>query len=186
MKSKILGFDMDGVIVDNCPLKVRIAKDLGYKITLTDAPSEIISKILKPEDVRKLQLALYHNLETSLDAELMPGIVTLLNKIQESQTPFFLISRRLEPNIAVELLKARGIWPKYFNKSNAFFVVEPEDKNIKAKELGATHYVDDETKILAILKDVPNKFLFDNLGVHSHSDAYTKVASHAELAKYFL
>ena len=101
MKSKILGFDMDGVIVDNCPLKVRIAKDLGYKITLTDAPSEIISKILKPEDVRKLQLALYHNLETSLDAELMPGIVTLLNKIQESQTPFFLISRRLEPNIAV-------------------------------------------------------------------------------------
>ena len=79
----------------------------------------------------------------------------------------------------------KGLWPKYFNESNAFFVVEPIEKNIKAKELGITHYVDDETKILNVLEDVPNKFLFDHMNVFPEGN-YAKVTSHEELAKYFL
>lgn len=183
---KILGFDMDGVVVDNNPLKLNVAEKMGYKLKLTDTPSEIIKKILPFGDYRALQLALYHDLETSLAAKLMPGITILLDKIGAAKIPYFLISRRSEPEIAVKLLEARGIWPKYFNKSNAFFVITPEDKNNKAKEAGVTHYVDDETKVLAALSDVPNKFLFDHLNVFPVVDYYTKVASHKELAKYFL
>lgn len=184
--NKILGFDMDGVLVDNCPLKVEIANKMGYRIQLTDAPSEIIKDILKPEDMKALQAALYHDLKMSLGAKVMPGIVDLLRQIKSQNILYYLISRRSAPHIAIELLKARGFWPKYFNKSNAFFVGEPEEKNIKAKELGVTHYVDDETKILNILSDVPNKFLFDHLQVFPKALYYTKVSSHAELAKYFL
>lgn len=185
MDKKVLGFDMDGVLVDNCQLKVKIANKMGYKLKLADAPSEIIKKILAPHDYKALQLALYHDLHVSTQAQLMPGLVELLNKIAAAQIPYFLISRRSEPNIAIELLQARGLWPKYFNNSNAFFVITPEDKNNKAKELGVTHYVDDERKILAALESVPNKFLFDHMRVFPEHESYTKVASHDELAKCF-
>lgn len=184
--NKILGFDMDGVLVDNCPLKVEIANKMGYGIKLADAPSEIIKNILKPEDLRALQLALYHDIKMSLGAKLMPGISDLLKQIKSKNVPYYLISRRSDQPIAIELLRTRGLWPEYFNESNAFFVVEPQEKNIKAKWLGITHYVDDEAKILNVLTDVPNKFLFDHLNVFPLTNHYTKVSSHKELAKYFL
>ena len=79
---KILGFDMDGVLVDNCPLKVEIANKMGYSIKLAEAPSEIIKNILKPEDLKVLQTALYHDLKMSLGAKLMPGILNLLSQIK--------------------------------------------------------------------------------------------------------
>jgi len=180
-----LGFDMDGVVINNNPLKLEFAKKLGYKLKITQTASEIIRKILSPEDLKSLQTALYHNLGVSMNADLMPGIVSLLSKIKERKIPYYLISRRAAPDIAIEYLKVKGLWPKYFNESNAFFVVEPIEKNIKAKELGITHYVDDETKILNVLEDVPNKFLFDHMNVFPEGN-YAKVTSHEELAKYFL
>src|SRR3989344_2658573 len=183
---KILGVDMDGVLVDNCPLKVAIASKMGYRIKLAEAPSEIIKNILKPEDMKALQLALYHDLKMSLGAKLMPDILALLKRIKLKNTAYYLISRRADPPIAIELLRARGLWPGYFNELNTFFVDKPEDKNIKAKELGVNHYVDDEIKVLNVLADVPNKFLFDHLSVFPEADHYTKIASHNELAKYFL
>lgn len=183
---KILGFDMDGVLVDNSLLKLKIVQNMGYGVKLADTPSEIIRSILSPEDLKAMQIALYHDLEMSLGAELMPGLVSLLDKIRLARIPYFLISRRSEPDIAVKLLKFRGLWQKYFNKANAFFVVTPEDKDTKARDLGVTHYVDDEIKILDVLQSVPNKFLFDHLNVFPKRDLYTKVASHKELANYFI
>lgn len=183
---KILGFDMDGVIVDNSGLKLRVAKSLGINLSPFQTPAEIIKKIMAPEVLRKLQLAIYHNPLVSIEAQLMPGVINLLEEISSAKIPYFLISRRLEPEIAIDLLKQKGIWPKYFNESNTFFVITPEDKNTNAKRLGVTHYVDDETKILSALTDVPNKFLFDNLNSFPESNNYIKVTSHEELAKYFL
>lgn len=183
---KILGFDMDGVLVDNGPVKRAVLRKLGFQFRLADTPSEIISKLLPGDALKKMQLALYHDRIMSFRAKLMPGIENLLDSIKSGGASYYLISRRSEPEIAVELLKARGLWPKYFNEKNAFFVITPEDKNTKAKELGVTHYVDDERKVLAVLNDVPNKFLFDHLKVFPEHDSYTKVASHDELAKYFL
>jgi len=177
---------MDGVLVDNNPLKLKIVQNMGYKAKLSDTPSELIRRILSPEDLKAMQIALYHDLQTSLGAELMPGLTGLLDKIRSKNIPYFLISRRSEAGIAVELLKTRGLWPKYFNKKNAFFVITPEEKNTKAKELGVTHYVDDETKILGVLTDVPNKFLFDHMRVFPEDKLYTKVASHEELERYFI
>lgn len=181
-----MGFDMDGVLVDNCPLKVEIANKMGYRIRLADAPSEIIKNILKPDDLMALEIALYHDLKMSLSAKLMPGITDLLKQIKSKDLPYYLISRRSDPPIAIKLLRARGLWPKYFNEPNAFFVVEPWEKNQKAKELGITHYVDDETKVLNVLADVPNKFLFDHLNVFPAAAHYTKVSSHKELSRHFL
>ncbi|OGF82131.1 hypothetical protein A2924_00385 [Candidatus Giovannonibacteria bacterium RIFCSPLOWO2_01_FULL_44_16] len=183
--NKILGFDMDGVIVDNNPLKLKVLEKMGWKLRLRDMPVEILTRILRPDDMDLFRNSFYHNKLVATGSLLMPGTVELLEKIRSSKIKYFLISRRAIPEIAIELLKMRGIWPKYFNELNAFFVVEPVEKNIKAKELGITHYVDDETRILSVLDDVPNKFLFDHMNVFPEGN-YTKVASHEELEKYFL
>lgn len=182
---KIIAFDMDGVIINNNPLKLEVAQKLGYKLKITETASEIIRKILSPEDLKKLQTSLYHNLGVSMNAGLMPGIVELLSSIKKNGNTYYLISRRGAPEVAIEYLKAKGLWPHYFNESNAFFVVEPIEKNITARRLGVTHFVDDETKILAVLADVPNKFLFDYMNVFPEGD-YIKVASHEELSKHLL
>jgi len=83
---------------------------------------------------------------------------------------------------ATNILKRHGLWPKYFNKTNAFFVLTPKDKDTKSKELGITHYFDDQHTILSELASVKNKFLFDNLDVFKNS-GYARVKSWKEIAK---
>lgn len=112
----------------------------------------------------------------------MPGVKTILAKMIKSKTPYFLVSRRKNPLFAAKILKHHGLWPKYFNKTNAFFVLTPEDKNVKAKELRITHYFDDQQTILDKLVSVENKFLFDSVDVFKNS-GYARVRSWKEIAK---
>ena len=85
---------------------------------------------------------------------------------------------------AIRILSKHSLWPKYFNKVNAFFVDQAEDKNKKAVQLGLTHYIDDELKVINLLVDVPNKFLFDPFNVFDKADYYTKIKSWAEFKKH--
>src|SRR3989344_1333109 len=173
---KIIGFDMDGVIIDHSQRKVDLAKDFGFKIKKTETPSEILKKIITPLSVyRDFQRVLYDGLKTGLFSPLMPGVEPVLAKIKKSKIPYFLISRRKKEEPAIALLTKHGLWPKYFNEQNTFFVLEPEDKEIKAKALGITHYIDDEQKVLDVLRSVPNKILFDPLGVFKNTSPFRKV-----------
>ena len=137
------------------------------------------------EFVRKLQFMLYENPDTALMSPLMSGAHEALSKMQKLNVPYFLISRRRKPELAIKLLEMHGLWPLYFSERNSFFVREPEDKNVKAKELGVTHYVDDEIKVLEKLADVRYKFLFDSLRI-SKTEDYTKVSSWSDLLGYLL
>ena len=56
---------------------------------------------------------------------------------------------------------------------------EPETKE---KELGITHYFDDQQTILDKLVNVDNKFLFDSVDVFKNS-GYARVKSWKEIAK---
>ena len=112
----------------------------------------------------------------------MSGVKTVLTSIIKSGTPYFLVSRRKKARSAIKILKHHGLWPKYFNKNNAFFVKTPEDKNTKSIELGITHYIDDEQKVLNALVSVKNKYLFDQLNVFKNS-GYARVKSWKEVAR---
>ncbi len=178
---KIIGFDMDGVIVDHAPTKVMLADKMGFKIKPEETPSEVIKKLLPFDVYRALQHQLYDYPDTAYASSLMPGARELLTELVDAGKPFFLISRRRNPEVAVELLRQRGLWPKFFNENNAFFVLEKEDKNAKAQKLGITHYVDDETGVLEKLEFVKNKFLFDKFNVFAVADNYQKVGSWEDL-----
>jgi len=180
----VIGFDMDGVIVDNADAKVRIAKIHGFSLKLHHTPSEIIKTILPQIILEKLQKTLYDNPRFAFSTPLMRGVRGTLADLAKKKIPIFLISRRKIPEVAIKILKNHTLWPQYFNKDNSFFVLHPEDKNTRAAQLGITHYIDDEMKILNVLSSVPNKFLFDQFNVFNKADYYTRIKSWAEFKKH--
>lgn len=181
---KIIGFDMDGVIVNHIRNKIKLAKQFGVRITPAQTPSEIIKTTMPLPQYGKLQYLLYDHPEIGLSAPLMPDVKKVLAKIQQKKIPYFLISRRQNrtaPSMGIKLLIKHGLWPKYFNEKNTYFVKEIADKEIEAKKLGITHYFDDEQKVLTALVSVKNKFLFDPLGVFKDSP-YKRLSSWKELS----
>lgn len=180
----IIGFDMDGVILDNADSKLRIARKLGFDIKLHHTPAEIIKTILPQVILEKLQKMLYDNHKIALSTPLMRGARKILADLDKKEIPIFLISRRKIPEIAVKILHKHSLWPKYFNKKNSFFVVHPEDKNKRAAKLGITHYIDDELKVINVLLKVPNRFLFDQFDVFKKAANYTKIRSWSEFKNH--
>ncbi len=173
---------MDGVVLDHTENKLLLAKKFNLNIKKEETPSDLIKNLMPLPVYRKFQIDLNDNPKFSYLCVPMPGFKPVLEKIIESKTPYFLVSRRKKPIMAVKILKHHGLWPKYFNKENSFFVLTPEDKNTKAKELGITHYFDDQETILNKLVDVKNKFLFDSIDVFKNSP-YRRIKSWKEIAK---
>lgn len=164
-----MGFDMDGVIIDHSEQKILLAKKAGFNIKKTQTPSELMNNFIPLPQYRELQNLLYDDPRICLDSPLMPGVKQTLAAIKKDGVPIFLISRRKNGSMGVKLLAMYGLWPKYFNQNNTHFVKEINDKEITAKKLGITHYVDDEQKVLNALVSVKNKYLFDSFGVFKNS-----------------
>jgi hypothetical protein len=177
----IIGFDLDGVIIDHTENKLLFAKRLGIPLRPEETPSDIIARVL-PHDVHgRLQSFLYDDPHIALSPPLYGGAPEGLRMLKEAGTPYFLISRRKEgTNFAIDLLKKRGLWPFLFNEENIFFVREKKDKDLKAAELGISVYVDDQPSVLAELASVPHKFLFDPLRVHEQHKQYIRTHSWGE------
>ncbi len=173
---------MDGVILDHTQNKIRSAKKLGILVTKKQTPSEIIRTIVPQAVYGEFKSYLYDDPTSSMKQRLMPGVKNVLNYIVKIGTPYFLISKQKNHQMAVKILKHHGLWPKYFNNKNAFFVNGPEAKDTKATELGITHYFDDESLVLEKLISVKNKFLFDHLDVFKNSP-YRRIKSWKEVAR---
>lgn len=158
---------MDGVLIDHTGVRIKLAKRYGIELAPKDTPSDVLRSVVPNEERWAIQNAIYNDPVVALEAPLMFGAKEGLEQLTRLGIPFCLISRRKDPQLAMQLLEARGIWPSYFNPRNASFVATPEDKDTKAAELGITHYVDDEMKVLAALANVPHKILFDPHGAHT-------------------
>jgi len=180
---KVIGFDMDGVIIDHSARKVALAKKMGFKIKRQETPSDIIKDLIPEPEYKKLQFMLYNDPKASLSSSLMSGVKPALSRLQKNGTPFFLISRRQEHGLSKKLLAKHELWPKYFNEENTFFVKEVADKETTAKKLGITHYIDDEQKVLDALVSVKNKFLFDPLEAFKNPPKYWRIKSWKEILR---
>lgn len=177
----VIGFDMDGVIIENTASKIKFAKQLGFKLKPKDTPADVIEKIMPENILNQLRELLYHSPDTALEATVVPGAKSGLERIKKSNLRYFLISRRKDPVLAKQLLEKRGLWPAFFNEDNAFFVKHAEDKNIKAAELGVTLYIDDQPSVLEKLHHVPRRFLLDRFNVFNEAPAdCVKVSSWKE------
>ena len=180
---KIIGFDMDGIVLDHTKIKLFLAQKFNLDIKKEQTSSDIIKKLIPKDIYPRFQIYLNHDPRFMYMCSPMPGAKNILSRIKKAKIRYFLISRRSKPIQAVKILKHHGFWPEYFNKNNTFFVTTPEDKNIKAKELGVTHYFDDQYTVLDKLTDVKRRFLFDSINVFKNPP-YKRIRSWKEIAKF--
>lgn len=182
-KKVIVGFDLDGVIVDHFPNKAIVVKRLGFSIKTKDLASDILNKKLSVDAGRIAGDFLYDNMRSALKPELFEGVFDVLQFVQAKDIRYFLISRRGDPLKGIKLLQKRDLWPGFFNSRNAFFVETISDKNKKAAELGVSHYIDDQPSVLKELKSVRNRFLFDPYDSYGRPRRYQKISSWKEFLK---
>jgi phosphoglycolate phosphatase-like HAD superfamily hydrolase len=160
-KNIVVGFDMDGVIIDHVQNKITLARRYAVHLSPEDTHSERLPARLSHHDYLSLQDELYGNSDLALSAPLMDGVADLLSWLQGSETHFVLISRRRNPENAIELLSRLGLWGEHFTERNAFFVREPEEKNVIGVREGVTHFFDDERRVLRAMPDIEMRFLVD-------------------------
>ncbi len=175
-----IGLDMDGVIIDHTLPKIRLAEKYGIMIAPEQTPSEIMKTLLPAEAWKELQHTLYSDPAVAFASPIMRGARPALRELVNKKVPFALISRRKDPEIAKTLLKRSGLWDAFFTEKNTFFVASPEEKNVRARELGVTHYLDDELKVLDALAQVPNRYLFDKYEAFGGRNTYQAIKSWQE------
>lgn len=165
-KKIILGLDLDGVILDHSLNKIELARQIGVNLSLYETPSDIMATKIEKDAYHLLEAKLYDDVRLARRTPLVPHAKESLHYIKSSGMPFVLISRRNPSDCAIISLKYHGLWPDYFDFSNTFFVSEKKDKDVKAKAIGVTHFVDDEPSVIDELKSVSQRFLFDPLLVY--------------------
>lgn len=171
----VVGFDMDGVIIDHTVNKIELAKRYGVALHCTDTHSERLSPHFPHGSYKDFQHELYGASDLALSAEVMAGAEATLRLLTERGISFVLISRRRNPEHAIALLSRRELWGTYFTEKNAFFVGTPEEKNVVAVREGVTHFVDDERKVLAVMPDVRMRLLFDSFRQFEDEKEFTRV-----------
>lgn len=178
----VVGFDLDGVIIDHTQNKMRIAQRYGIALRPEDTHSERMAGLFAPEIYREIQEQMYDDTDEALSAPLMEGAFGALASLKEHRIPYFLISRRKKPIHALHLIERRGLWGKYFSAANTFFVEHMEDKDPVARKLGVTHFIDDEQRVLRLMPSVPTRVLFDSRDLFSDAAELRRVKSWSELS----
>lgn len=179
----IVGFDLDGVIIDHTVNKIRIAARYGIALKPEDTPTERMWRIVPEELHKEIRMQMYDDTDEALSAPLMPGAFDGLARLKEHAVPYVLISRRKFPIPALHLIERRGLWGDYFTPENTFFVEDPEDKDPVAQKIGVTHFVDDERRVLALMPSVPTRILFDQRDVFSDETNFHRVTNWSELGR---
>lgn len=178
----VVGFDLDGVIIDHTQNKMIIASRYGVTLSPEDTHSERMSQLFPRDIYHEIQEQMYDDTDEALSAPLMEGAYSGLATLREQQIPYFLISRRKKPIHAIHLLERRELWGEYFTPENTFFVQDPEEKDIVARQLGVTHFIDDESRVLKAMPSVPTRILFDVRELFTGADSYTHARSWTDLA----
>lgn len=178
----IVGFDLDGVIIDHTQNKMRIAARYGIALSPFDTHSERMAGLFPPEIYREIQEQMYDDTDEALSAPLMEGAFAALASLREHEIPYFLISRRKKPIHALHLLERRGLWGEYFTPENTFFVEQMGDKDVVARKLGVTHFIDDESRVLRLMPSVSHRVLFDVRDLFSDTAEFARVKNWSELS----
>lgn len=176
----IIGFDLDGVLIDHTKNKITVAKLFGFDVAPRQTPSESLRTLIPYDTLQEFQKVLYDDPTYAYHAPLMEGALDVVQRVMRRGWPMHLISRRKTSHSALEVLKRQGLWPTFFHEKNTFFVREIADKDIEARRLGVTHYIDDERQVIHALSSVAHRFLFDPHQISQEPEGYTRVSSWKE------
>ena len=178
----IVGFDLDGVIIDHTQNKIRIASRYGITLRPEETHAEVMAQHFTPEIYQEIKAQLYNSTPEALDAPLMEGAYDTLARLREDGVPYFLVSMQKNPMHASHLLLERGLWGNVFTPENTFFAKNKEEKHEIARGLGVTHFIDDEPSVLACMTTIPNRILFDARSLFPDTKGVLRVKNWSEVS----
>ena len=181
----IIGFDLDGVIIDHTQNKMRIAARYGVILAPEETHAEFMGAHFSPELYLTIKSQLYDATDDALLAPLMSGAFSGLAKLREHGIPYYLVSLQKNPMHALQLIERCGLWGEYFTPENTFFAEHANEKHEIASRLGVTHFVDDESRILSVMSSIPSRILFDARELFGEKDEFARVKDWAELEQVF-
>ena len=179
----VVGFDLDGVIIDHTQNKIVIASQYGVALTPEQTHAEYMGKQFGSEMYQEIKSQLYDSTPLALSAPLMEGAFNTLARLREHKIPYFLISLQKNPMHALHLIEERDLWGTYFTPENTFFAHDKEEKHAIAVSIGVSHFIDDEPNVLDIMTLIPNRILFDSRSLFPDNTEYSHVQSWEELRK---
>ncbi len=164
-----IGFDLDGVLVDHTNSKKILARSFGYELTDAQTSSDGMRAAVPDIHRHEIQRMLYQDALHALTSGPMTGSRELLTELAAHGIRFTLISRRRNHDLARKLLDTLGLRPDFFTDANTVFVDSVDGKAETCARLGITHYIDDESGVLAALTTVPHRYLMDPFGVNANA-----------------
>jgi len=84
---KFIGLDLDGVILNHAPLKIKLARKFGFKLKPEETPSEIMETIVGEQVFDKLQIMAFSDPKFFNSAPLMPGVKLALVSLKKNNLP---------------------------------------------------------------------------------------------------
>lgn len=186
LNNKIVGLDLDGVIIDHTANKIRLAAQYGYVLTPLETHAERMGDMLPEEVYRSIKSELYNQTDGADASPLMTGAYTGLATLKENGIPFYLISLQQNPMFAQHLVEIHGLWGNYFTPENIYFARNGHQKSRIASDLGVTHFVDDEVNILELMETVSRRVLFDAFNQYPKRDNLFSVTNWGQLTEFLL
>lgn len=156
---KIIGIDLDGVIIDHKPAKLRLAADFGFALEPWQTNTNLMKNFLPVGQYRELQSVLYD--ETTDCAPTVAGArECLLAAISFGFEPH-LISRRNRDSVQIVegWLKRRG-FEDVFNVDHVHFCQSDGEKAEICSRLSVVSFVDDKLSVLLGLSSSVRRILF--------------------------
>ena len=77
----IVGFDLDGVLIDHTESKIVVAKVFGFDITPQQTPSEVLRQLVPYDTLQQMQRMLYDDPQYAYLSPLMDGVETIIQMI---------------------------------------------------------------------------------------------------------
>lgn len=158
MKKQIIGFDFDGVIANQIPAKIKLAKKLGFAILPQQTHSNILQKIIGKSNYKKLAYSLYR--EETLKFKPCNSVKTLIKKLKTRGSSLVIISARgkEESLFAQKWLKKQKL-TAFFDK---IIFCRKSEKHQFIRKYKANIYIDDSPEILMLCPKNITKVLYNH------------------------
>jgi hypothetical protein len=156
-----VGIDLDGVIIDHRPNKLRLAAEFGIPLEPWQANTNVMKSIIGAETYEAIQLPLYSHL--TLEAPAVAGAIECLERLPGEA---YIVSARDPDNqrFAEEWLERHGVY-RLIPRERVIFCSHGREKPVHCRRLGVAAFLDDKLSFLEYLSPDIRRVLFDEDGV---------------------
>jgi len=160
---KRVGIDLDGVLIDHRPHKLRLAQEHGVSLAPWQANSNIIRTFFEPEQYAALKDSIYGSLTREA-----PPVAGCIEALRAIKSHLYIVSARRSQSIrfAQDWLVKHRIYD-IIPAERIVFCGSDDEKRGYCDRFALDMFLDDKVNVLDSLPGRTGRVLFDEDGVHS-------------------